>query len=136
MFGLQERAIARLVFSRAAKVKAAFKFLFICLCNFSGDYFFLNSGTDVAFWYCSVKHVTFYDDDVRYWQASMARSAAGELSITAGQQYPASGGGHMTIKGRHFLVVCCENKVIFLDLVSMRARDVPRTTFDSKSPLW
>ncbi|XP_024377308.1 uncharacterized protein [Physcomitrium patens] len=83
----------------------------------------------------SVKHVTFYDDDVRYWQASMARSAAGELSITAGQQYPASGGGHMTIKGRHFLVVCCENKVIFLDLVSMRARDVPRTTFDSKSPL-
>jgi WD40 repeat protein len=89
----------------------------------------------VSFWCCSVKHVTFYDDDVRFWQAWMSRSAAGERSMIAGNQQPTIGGGHMTIKGRHFLVVCCENKVIFLDLVSMRARDVPRTIFDSKSPL-
>ena len=67
-----------------------------------------------------MKHVTFYDDDVRFWQAWMSRSAAGELSITAGNQQPPIGGGHMTIKGRHFLVVCCENKVTFLDLVSVR----------------
>lgn len=65
----------------------------------------------------------------------MSRSAAGD-SVTSNQQYAPIGGGHMTIKGRHFLVVCCENKVIFLDMVSMRARDVPKATFDNKSPLW
>ncbi|XP_020525863.1 uncharacterized protein LOC18438955 isoform X2 [Amborella trichopoda] len=36
-------------------------------------------------------------------------------------------------KGRHFLVVCCENKAIFLDLVTMRGRDVPKQDLDNKS---
>ncbi len=83
-----------------------------------------------------MKHVTFYDDDVRFWQAWLSRSAAGEAPVPPNQLYAPVGGGHMTIKGRHFLVVCCENKVIFLDMVSMRARDVPKSVFDNKSPLW
>ncbi len=83
-----------------------------------------------------MKHVTFYDDDVRFWQAWLSRSAAGEAPVAPNQLYTPVGGGHMTIKGRHFLVVCCENKVIFLDMVSMRARDVPKSVFDNKSPLW
>ncbi|KAK6930633.1 hypothetical protein RJ641_004727, partial [Dillenia turbinata] len=29
-------------------------------------------------------------------------------------------------KGRHFLVICCENKAIFLDLVTILGRDVPK----------
>ncbi|XP_020525864.1 uncharacterized protein LOC18438882 [Amborella trichopoda] len=38
-----------------------------------------------------------------------------------------------SIKGRHFLVVCCENKAIFLDLVTMRGPDVPKQDLDNKS---
>ncbi|KAG5394378.1 hypothetical protein IGI04_024341 [Brassica rapa subsp. trilocularis] len=37
--------------------------------------------------------------------------------------------------GRHFLVICCENKAIFLDLVTMRGRDVPKSELDNRSLL-
>ncbi|XP_010541523.1 PREDICTED: uncharacterized protein LOC104814960 [Tarenaya hassleriana] len=83
----------------------------------------------------SVKQVNFYDDDVRYWQLWCNRSAAAESPsavnhLTSGFTSPAP-----STKGRHFLVICCENKAIFLDLVTMRGRDVPKQELDNKSLL-
>ncbi|KAH0870313.1 hypothetical protein HID58_077335 [Brassica napus] len=79
----------------------------------------------------SVKQVKFYDDDVRYWQLWRNRSAAAESPsavnhLTSGFTSPAP-----STKGRHFLVICCENKAIFLDLVTMRGRDVPKSELDN-----
>ncbi|KAF8082503.1 hypothetical protein N665_0822s0015 [Sinapis alba] len=81
----------------------------------------------------SVKQVKFYDDDVRYWQLWRNRSAAAESPsavdhLTSGFTSPAP-----STKGRHFLVICCENKAIFLDLVTMRGRDVPKSELDNRS---
>ncbi|XP_010454796.1 PREDICTED: uncharacterized protein LOC104736495 [Camelina sativa] len=83
----------------------------------------------------SVKQVKFYDDDVRYWQLWRNRTAAAESPsavnhLTSGFTSPAP-----STKGRHFLVICCENKAIFLDLVTMRGRDVPKQELDNKSLL-
>ncbi|XP_013597675.1 PREDICTED: uncharacterized protein LOC106305828 isoform X2 [Brassica oleracea var. oleracea] len=83
----------------------------------------------------SVKQVKFYDDDVRYWQLWRNRSAAAESPsavnhLTSGFTSPAP-----STKGRHFLVICCENKAIFLDLVTMRGRDVPKSELDNRSLL-
>ncbi|KAF4371823.1 hypothetical protein F8388_009222 [Cannabis sativa] len=82
----------------------------------------------------SVKQVSFYDDDVRFWQLWRNRAAAAEAPsainhITSFSPPPPS------TKGRHFLVICCENKAIFLDLVTMRGRDVPKQELDNKSLL-
>ncbi|WZZ84926.1 hypothetical protein YC2023_113505 [Brassica napus] len=79
------------------------------------------------------KIVKFYDDDVRYWQLWRNRSAAAESPsavdhLTSGFTSPAP-----STKGRHFLVICCENKAIFLDLVTMRGRDVPKSELDNRS---
>ncbi|KAG6555176.1 hypothetical protein Mapa_003215 [Marchantia paleacea] len=86
----------------------------------------------------SVKHVKFYDDDVRYWQGWVARAAISQ-SVTQEGTPPGGfqplGPGLSSIRGRHFLVICCDNKAIFLDMVSMRAKDVPKLVFDNKSPL-
>ncbi|KAJ4900512.1 Transducin/WD40 repeat-like superfamily protein [Raphanus sativus] len=83
----------------------------------------------------SVKQVKFYDDDVRNWQLWRNRSAAAESPsavnhLTSGFTSPAP-----STKGRHFLVICCENKAIFLDLVTMRGRDVPKQELDNRSLL-
>ncbi|KAK3204825.1 hypothetical protein Dsin_018871 [Dipteronia sinensis] len=83
----------------------------------------------------SVKQVNFYDDDVRFWQLWRNRAAAAEAptavnNVTSGFTSPAP-----STKGRHFLVICCENKAIFLDLVTMRGRDVPKQELDNKSLL-
>ncbi|XP_038688896.1 uncharacterized protein LOC119988064 isoform X2 [Tripterygium wilfordii] len=83
----------------------------------------------------SVKQVSFYDDDVCFWQHWRTRAAAAEApsainNVTSAFNYPAP-----STKGRHFLVICCENKAIFLDLVSMRGRDVPKQELDNKSLL-
>ncbi|KAI4349840.1 hypothetical protein L6164_010389 [Bauhinia variegata] len=83
----------------------------------------------------SVKQVNFYDDDVRFWQLWRNRSAAAEAPsavqhLTSAFNVPAP-----STKGRHFLVICCENKAIFLDLVTMRGRDVPKQELDNKSLL-
>ncbi|KAL3678157.1 hypothetical protein R1sor_021113 [Riccia sorocarpa] len=85
----------------------------------------------------SVKHVKFYDDDVRYWQGWLARAA---ISHSVTQEGTPPGGFQLgpalsSIRGRHFLVICCDSKAIFLDMVSMRAKDVPKLVFDNKSPL-
>ncbi|XP_062081320.1 uncharacterized protein LOC133786118 [Humulus lupulus] len=82
----------------------------------------------------SVKQVSFYDDDVRFWQLWRNRAAAAEAPsainhVTSFSSPPPS------TKGRHFLVICCENKAIFLDLVTMRGRDVPKQELDNKSLL-
>ncbi|RDX71749.1 hypothetical protein CR513_48853 [Mucuna pruriens] len=77
----------------------------------------------------SVKQVNFYDDDVRFWQLSHNRSAAAEAPTavhTSAFSSPAP-----STKGRHFLVICCLNKAIFLDLVTMRGRDVPKQELDN-----
>lgn len=89
-----------------------------------------------AFGCLSVKQVNFYDDDVRFWQLWRNRAAAAEApaavnNVTSGFTSPAP-----STKGRHFLVICCENKAIFLDLVTMRGRDVPKQELDNKSLLW
>lgn len=81
----------------------------------------------------SVKQVNFYDDDVRFWQLWHNRSAAAEAPTavhTSSLSSPAP-----STKGRHFLVICCLNKAIFLDLVTMRGRDVPKLELDNKSLL-
>ncbi|KAK9154676.1 hypothetical protein Sjap_002156 [Stephania japonica] len=82
----------------------------------------------------SVKQVQFYDDDVRYWQLWCNRSAAAEAPSAVNQQSAFSPPAPAT-RGRHFLVICCENKAIFLDLVTMRGRDVPKQDLDNKSLL-
>ncbi|XP_057439110.1 uncharacterized protein LOC130730971 isoform X1 [Lotus japonicus] len=79
----------------------------------------------------SVKQVKFFDDDVRFWQLWHNRSAAAEAPTavhTSAFSSPAA-----STKGRHFLVICCLNKAIFLDLVTMRGRDVPKQELDNKS---
>ncbi|ONK69912.1 uncharacterized protein A4U43_C05F28140 [Asparagus officinalis] len=83
----------------------------------------------------SVKQVSFYDDDVRYWQHWRNRSAAAEGPSTLSQQSSAFGSPIPSTRGRHFLVICCENKAIFLDLVTMRGRDVPKQELDNRSLL-
>ncbi|KAL4187528.1 hypothetical protein AMTRI_Chr09g19440 [Amborella trichopoda] len=81
----------------------------------------------------SVKQVSFYDDDVRFWQLWRNRSAAAEAPSATNQLSSAFSSPVSSTKGRHFLVVCCENKAIFLDLVTMRGRDVPKQDLDNKS---
>ncbi|XWS52351.1 hypothetical protein CRYUN_Cryun11dG0060700 [Craigia yunnanensis] len=76
----------------------------------------------------SIKQVSFFDDDVRFWQLWRNRSAAAETPSAFASPAPST-------KGRHFLVICCENKAIFLDLVTMRGRDVPKQELDNKSLL-
>ncbi|KAF3786636.1 hypothetical protein EJ110_NYTH25065 [Nymphaea thermarum] len=83
----------------------------------------------------SVKQVSFYDDDVRFWQLWRNRSAAAEAPTAANQHLSAFTPPASSTRGRHFLVVCCENKAIFLDLVTMRGRDVPKQDLDNKSLL-
>eukprot|EP01018_Ginkgo_biloba_P012994 Gb_38178 [translate_table: standard] len=83
----------------------------------------------------SVKQVNFYDDDVRYWQAWLSRSAAAEAPVAVNQQFAPLGGALASTRGRHFLVICCENKAIFLDMVTMRGHDVPKQALDNKSLL-
>ncbi|CAA0806558.1 Transducin/WD40 repeat-like superfamily protein [Striga hermonthica] len=84
----------------------------------------------------SVKQVSFYDDDVRYWQLWRNRSAAAEAPTAANNLTSAFSSPPPSTKGRHFLVICCENKAIFLDLVTMRGRDVPKQDLDNRSLLW
>ncbi|KAK6930632.1 hypothetical protein RJ641_004726 [Dillenia turbinata] len=83
----------------------------------------------------SVKQVSFYDDDVRFWQHWRNRSAAAEAPSAVNQVTSAFNSPAPSTKGRHFLVICCENKAIFLDLVTMRGRDVPKQELDNKSLL-
>ncbi|XP_038981274.1 LOW QUALITY PROTEIN: uncharacterized protein LOC103713325 [Phoenix dactylifera] len=83
----------------------------------------------------SVKQVSFYDDDVRFWQHWRNRSAAAEAPAAVNQQSSAFSSPAPSTRGRHFLVICCENKAIFLDLVTMRGRDVPKQELDNKSLL-
>ncbi|KAM7263432.1 hypothetical protein ACFE04_001115 [Oxalis oulophora] len=84
----------------------------------------------------SVKQVNFYDDDVRFWQLYRNRSAAAEAPSAGNHLTSAFSPPAPSTKGRHFLVICCENKAIFLDLVTMRGRDVPKQELDNKSLLW
>ncbi|KAG9448062.1 hypothetical protein H6P81_014190 [Aristolochia fimbriata] len=83
----------------------------------------------------SVKQVTFYDDDVRFWQLWRNRSAAAEAPSAVHQQSSAFSPPAPATRGRHFLVICCENKAIFLDMVTMRGRDVPKQELDNRSLL-
>ncbi|CAL9075415.1 unnamed protein product [Musa textilis] len=85
--------------------------------------------------YFSVKQVGFYDDDVRFWQHWWNRSAAAEAPSAASQQSSAFSSPIPSTRGRHFIVICCENKAIFLDLVTMRGRDVPKQELDNRSLL-
>ncbi|PPS14613.1 hypothetical protein GOBAR_AA05992 [Gossypium barbadense] len=81
----------------------------------------------------SVKQVSFFDDDVRYWQYWRNHSAAAEAPSATNNFDSAF--RPSSIRGQHYLVVCCENKAIFLDLVTMRGRDVPKFELDNKSLL-
>ncbi|GMP39679.1 hypothetical protein CsSME_00010415 [Camellia sinensis var. sinensis] len=84
----------------------------------------------------SVKQVSFYDDDVCFWQLWRNRSAAAEAPSAVNNVTSAFNSPAPSTKGRHFLVICCENKAIFLDLVTMRGRDVPKQDLDNRSLLW
>lgn len=84
----------------------------------------------------SVKQVSFYDDDVCFWQLWRNRSAAAEAPTAANHIASTFSSPAPSTKGRHFLVICCENKAIFLDLVTMRGRDVPKQDLDGRSLLW
>ncbi|XAR56203.1 hypothetical protein NMG60_11036585 [Bertholletia excelsa] len=83
----------------------------------------------------SVKQVSFYDDDVCFWQLWRNRSAAAEAPSAVNNVTSAFSSPAPSTKGRHFLVICCENKAIFLDLVTMRGRDVPKHDLDNRSLL-
>ncbi|KAL6209059.1 hypothetical protein ACLB2K_020002 [Fragaria x ananassa] len=83
----------------------------------------------------SVKQVNFYDDDVRFWQLWRNRTAAAEAPSAINNVASPFSSPAPPTKGRHFLVICCENKAIFLDLVTMRGRDVPKQELDNKSLL-
>ncbi|GLT28684.1 hypothetical protein SLA2020_035960 [Shorea laevis] len=83
----------------------------------------------------SVKQVNFFDDDVRFWQLWRNRSAAAESPSAVNHLTSAFASPAPSTKGRHFLVICCENKAIFLDLVTMRGRDVPKQELDNRSLL-
>ncbi|KAF7818053.1 transcription initiation factor TFIID subunit 5 [Senna tora] len=83
----------------------------------------------------SVMQVNFYDDDVRYWQLWQNRFAAAEAPSAVHHLTSAFSSPAPSTKGRHFLVICCLNKAIFLDLVTMRGRDVPKQELDNKSLL-
>ncbi|XP_058191747.1 uncharacterized protein LOC131308759 isoform X1 [Rhododendron vialii] len=83
----------------------------------------------------SVKQVSFYDDDVCFWQLWRNRSAAAEAPTAANHIASTFSSPAPSTKGRHFLVICCENKAIFLDLVTMRGRDVPKQDLDGRSLL-
>ncbi|KAJ4981662.1 hypothetical protein NE237_032499 [Protea cynaroides] len=83
----------------------------------------------------SVKQVSFYDDDVRFWQLWRNRSTAAEAPSPVNPHSSAFTSPAPSTRGRHFLVICCENKAIFLDLVTMRGRDVPKQDLDNKSLL-
>ncbi|CAN1340602.1 TSET complex member tstF [Linum perenne] len=83
----------------------------------------------------SVKQVNFYDDDVRFWQLWRNRAAAAEAPSAVNNVTSAFTSPAPSTKGRHFLVICCENKAIFLDLVTMRGRDVPKQELDNRSLL-
>ncbi|CAA6671552.1 unnamed protein product [Spirodela intermedia] len=82
-----------------------------------------------------VKQVNFYDDDVQFWQISRNRSAASEGPSSVSQHTSNFSSPASSTRGRHFLVICCENKAIFLDLVTMRGRDVPKQELDNRSLL-
>ncbi|KAG5624941.1 hypothetical protein H5410_010159 [Solanum commersonii] len=84
----------------------------------------------------SVKQVSFYHDDVRFWQLWRNQSAAAESPAAAGHVTSTFTSPAASTKGRHFLVISCENKAIFLDLVTMRGRDVPKQELDNRSLLW
>ncbi|KNA14896.1 hypothetical protein SOVF_102910 [Spinacia oleracea] len=81
----------------------------------------------------SVKQVNFYDDDVRFWQLWRNRAAAAESPSAVSNVTSVLSPLAPATKGRHFLVICCENKAIFLDLVTMRGRDVPKQELDNRS---
>ena len=85
-----------------------------------------------------MKDVRFYDDDVRYWTAVAARGALSESpTVTAGGlPLPIVGSAPGAVRGRRFLVVCCDNKAIIADLVTMRTKDIPKVMLDNRSPLW
>ncbi|KAK4282655.1 hypothetical protein QN277_014005 [Acacia crassicarpa] len=83
----------------------------------------------------SVMQVNFYDDDVRFWQLWHNRFAAAEAPSSVHHLTSAFSSPAPSTKGRHFLVICCLNKAIFLDLVTMRGRDVPKQELDNKSLL-
>jgi len=83
----------------------------------------------------SVKQVSFYDDDVHFWQHWRNCSAAAEAPTAVNQQSSTFSAPAPSTRGRHFVVICCENKVIFLDLVTMRGRDVPKQELDNRSLL-
>ncbi|CAL5380155.1 unnamed protein product [Camellia sinensis] len=81
------------------------------------------------------REVSFYDDDVCFWQLWHNRSAAAEAPSAVNNVTSAFNSPAPSTKGRHFLVICCENKAIFLDLVTMRGRDVPKQDLDNRSLL-
>uniref|UniRef100_A0A1D1YS86 p21-activated protein kinase-interacting protein 1-like n=1 Tax=Anthurium amnicola TaxID=1678845 RepID=A0A1D1YS86_9ARAE len=83
----------------------------------------------------SVKQVNFYDDDVQFWQLWRNRSAAAEGPTSVSQHSSILSSPASSTRGRHFLVICCENKATFLDLVTMRGRDVPKQELDNRSLL-
>ncbi|GJM93699.1 hypothetical protein PR202_ga10281 [Eleusine coracana subsp. coracana] len=83
----------------------------------------------------SVKQVSFYDDDARFWQHWRNCSAAAEAPTAVTKQSSTFSAPAPSTRGRHFVVICCENKVIFLDLVTMRGRDVPKSELDNRSLL-
>ncbi|CAI7897225.1 unnamed protein product, partial [Closterium sp. NIES-54] len=84
-----------------------------------------------------VKDVKFYDDDVRFWTGAIARAAVAESPTvtSAGLLMPPIGAAPSAVRGRRFLFVCCDNKAIVADLVTMRTKDIPKLLLDNRSPL-
>lgn len=80
----------------------------------------------------------FFDNDVYHWSQWLYRSAAQDSpAMVAGQvKVPAVEELSGSLRQRRLLVMCCEYKVIFLDLLTMRAVDVTKAQLEGRTPMW
>ncbi|EFJ11104.1 hypothetical protein SELMODRAFT_426615 [Selaginella moellendorffii] len=85
----------------------------------------------------SVKHIRFDDDGMGGSVGQLQRTL---IPLQLSSLHPVLSGSSGSTRGRHFLVVCCENKDIFFDLSTVRARQTnPGKQSDASSwvmPVW
>ncbi|KAK3288254.1 hypothetical protein CYMTET_4255, partial [Cymbomonas tetramitiformis] len=92
--------------------------------------------------FASVRCVRFYDSDVCTWKYAHQKALYDATAATGTASSDAEDGANLArflgaplLHGRRWLVVCCDSKVVFIDLVSMRMKDLNKgNTFESKTP--
>eukprot|EP00210_Caulerpa_lentillifera_P003705 g3538.t1 len=81
-----------------------------------------------------LKMIHFLDVDVLHWQRvlhlSLLRGGSRTDEQTNKQISPA-----LSIKKERWLIIVCENKILFYDLASHNSRELSKTALDSKNPV-